>query len=151
MTLHDLLHTHSKHIINEAVASLERSRLSNYEKTGHEHTHHRMMALYVLTTKAIQERNIGPMIAHADTIAEERFKAGFDLSEVQTAFNVLEEILWRYIIKEMSPAEQAHALGLVGTVLGAGKDALAREYVSLASKTKAPSLNLQSLFAGVEG
>ncbi len=108
------------------------------------------MALYVLTTRAVQERNIGPMIAHANTVAQERFKQGFDLSEVQTAFNVLEEVLWRSIIKELAPTEQAHALGLVGTVLGAGKDALAREYVSLASKTRAPSLNLQSLFAGTD-
>jgi hypothetical protein len=151
MTLHELLHAQSKQIINEAVESLERSRLSGYEKSGHEHTHHRLMALFVLTTKAVRERNIGPMIAHAHTIAEERFKAGFDLSEVQTAFNVLEEVIWKYIIKELPGADQAQALGLVGTVLGAGKDALAREYVSLASKTKAPSLNLQSLFAGGEG
>lgn len=148
MTLHDLLHAHSKQIIDESVESLHRSHLSNYEKAGANTAHHRIVALYALTTRAVQERNVGPMIAHADTIAQERFKQGFDLSEVQTAFNVLEEVVWRYIIKEMAPSEQAEALGLVGTVLGAGKDALARGYVSLASKTKAPSLNLQSLFAG---
>lgn len=150
MTLQELLHTHSKRIINEAVEALEHSRLSHYKQAGHEHTHHRLMALYVLTTKAVQERNIGPLLAHVNTIAEERFKAGFDLSEVQAAFNVLEEALWRHIINDIPPGNQAEALGLVGTVLGAGKDALAREYVSLASKTKAPSLNLQTLFAGIE-
>lgn len=151
MTLKELLHTNSKQIIYQAVELLESSRLSHYTQAGHEHTQHRLMALYVLATKAVQERNIGPMIAHANTIAAERFKAGFDLSEVQTAFNVLEEVLWQHIIREIPASEQAEALGLVGTVLGAGKDALAREYVSLASKTKAPSLNLQSLFAGIEG
>ena len=150
MTLHELLHTQSKPIIAEAVEALQRSRLSHYRGAGTEHTHHRILALYVLTSRAVNERNIGPMIAHANTIAGERFKQGFDLSEVQTAFNVLEEVIWRHIIKELEPAEQAHALGLVGTVLGAGKDALAREYVSLASKTKAPSLNLESLFTGTE-
>jgi hypothetical protein len=36
-------------------------------------------------------------------------------------------------------------------VLGAGKDALARAYVSLASKSKAPTLDLQSLFSGAAG
>ena len=35
------------------------------------------------------------------------------------------------------PGELAEALGLVGTVLGAAKDALARAYVSLASQTGA--------------
>ena len=88
------------------------------------------------------------MIAHAEQIATERFNAGFDLWEVQTAFNVLEETIWVRIFQNFPPAELAQTLGLVSTVLGAGKDTLARKYVSLASKTRAPSLNLQSLFAG---
>ena len=91
------------------------------------------------------------MIAHAETIARERFEAGFDLSEVQTAFNVLEEAIWVRVLKNLPPNELAEALGLISTVLGGGKDALARSYVTLASKTKSPSLNLQSLFAGTEG
>ena len=36
----------------------------------------------------------------------------------------------------------------IGTVLGAGKDALARRYVSLASGARAPSLDLAALFSG---
>ena len=44
--------------------------------------------------------------------------------------------------------ELARALGLVSTVLGAAKDSLARAYVSLASQTKAPSLDLSALFKG---
>ncbi len=151
MTLQDVLHEHSSSIINEAMIALQRSHLSNYEKAGTEHTHQRIKALFVLTARGIKERNVGPMIAHANTIAEERFKAGYDLSEVQTAFNVLEETIWRHVIKSVPAADLAEALGLVGTVLGAGKDALARNYVSLASKTKAPSLNLASLFTGTAG
>ena len=54
-------------------------------------------------------------------------------------------------MKNISPNELAESLGLISTVLGAGKDTLARTYVSLASKTKAPSLNLQSLFSGTQG
>ena len=79
---------------------------------------------------------------------EKRYTAGFDLWEVQTAFNVLEEAIWVRVFKSVPPDALAEALGLVSTVLGAGKDTLARKYVSLASKTKAPSLNLQSLFSG---
>ena len=98
----------------------------------------------------MKERNLGPMIAHADTVARERFASGFDLWEVQTAFNVLEETIWQRILAEMPAGEFARALGLVSTILGAGKDALARRYVALATKTRAPSLNLQSLFSGTE-
>jgi hypothetical protein len=64
---------------------------------------------------------------------------------------VLEETIWIHILKELPPTEYAEALGLVSTVLGTGKDTLARRYVSLSSKTKASSLNLQSLFTGMEG
>jgi hypothetical protein len=150
MTINELLHLHAETIVREAEAALERAHLPNYQKAGKEHTHQRIKGLFVLTARAVKERNVGPMIAHANAVAEERFAAGYDLAEVQTAFNVLEEVVWRYIMKELAPEQLAEALGLVGTVLGAGKDALARKYVSLASKNKAPSLNLQSLFAGTD-
>jgi hypothetical protein len=99
----------------------------------------------------VKEKNLGPMIAHVETVARDRFEAGFGFWEVQTAFNVLEEAIWTRILKELPPADYAEALGLISTVLGTGKDTLARRYVSLASKTKAPSLNLHSLFTGTEG
>jgi hypothetical protein len=51
----------------------------------------------------------------------------------------------------MPPDAYAEALGLVTTALGAGKDALARAYVSLASETHAPSLDLTPLFDGTGG
>jgi len=151
MDINQLLHDQSNDILSDAEASIARARLAHYEKSGAEHTHQRLKALYTLTARAVKEKNLGPMVAHAETIARERFEAAFDLSEVQTAFNVLEEAIWVRILKNISPNELAEALGLISTVLGAGKDALARTYVSLASKTKAPSLNLQSLFAGTQG
>jgi len=151
MTLNELLHERSTVIIEDATLAMSRAHLKNYEKSGTGNVHQRLKALLVLTTRAVKERNLGPMVAHADTIARERFAAGFDLWEVQTAFNVLEESIWTHIIKELAPEEYAEALGLISTVLGTGKDTLARRYVSLASRTKASSLNLQSLFTGMEG
>jgi len=44
--------------------------------------------------------------------------------------------------------ELAESLGLLTTVLGVGKDALARTYVSLASHEHVPSLDLRALFEG---
>jgi hypothetical protein len=151
MTLQQLLHDQSSEIISDAEAAIARAHLAHYEKSGMEHTHQRLKALHTLTTRAVKEKNLGPMIAHAETIARERFEAGFDLSEVQTAFNVLEETIWVRILKNLSPGDLGEGLGLISTVLGAGKDALARTYVTLASKTKTPSLNLQSLFSGTQG
>lgn len=151
MTLHDLLHNHAADIVAEAEEALQRARLRNYEKSGRENTHQRLKALFVLTARAAKERNLGPMIAHTETVASERFEAGFDLWEVQTAFNVLEEAIWVRVLRELPPTEFAEALGLVSTILGVGKDTLARRYVSLATKTKTRSLNMQSLFTGTDG
>jgi hypothetical protein len=151
MELAQLLHDSSDEILAAANLAVERTQLKNYLRDGKEHTHQRLKALFVLATRAVKERNLGPMIAHAETIARERFNAGFDLAEVQTAFNVLEEAMWTRIVQTMPTSEYGEALGLVSTVLGAGKDALARTYVTLASKSHAGSLNLHSLFAGTEG
>ena len=151
MTLVELLQAQSNEILKNAFESVKRSQLKSYDKSGDEHIHQRLKALFVLTARAIKERNLGPMIAHAETVANERFAAGYDLSEVQTAFNVLEESIWVDIVKYLPPAEYGEALGLVSTVLGAGKDSLARRYVSLASHSKATSLNLHSIFSGTEG
>jgi len=151
MDLHQFLHDRTNDILAEAVAAMARSHVKHYEEAGAEHTHQRLKALLVLTVRAVKERNLGPMIAHTDTIARERFNSGFDIWEVQTAFNVLEEAIWTRIIKGIPPAELPEALGVISTILGVGKDTLARRYVSLAAKTRVPSLNLQSLFTGIEG
>jgi hypothetical protein len=151
MTLQQLLQERSHDILTDAEDAIKRSRLRNYELAGSVAIHQRLKALFVLTVRATKERNLGPMIAHAETIARERFEAGFDLAEVQTAFNVLEEAIWVRILKELPPSEFAEALGLISTVLGAGKDTLARRYVSLATRTRAASLDLHTLFTGTEG
>jgi hypothetical protein len=151
MNLQELLDAKKTDIITEAQAALARARVSGYERAGEAETSRRLTALFDLTRHAVGERNLAPIVAHAEKIARERFEAGVDLSEVQTAFNVLEESIWMRILKELSPAGRAEALGMISTVLGAGKDALARTYVSLATKTKTPSLNLQSLFHGASG
>ncbi len=150
MNLYELLHRNSSEILSEAFEAMNRARLKSYAEAGPEHTHSRLKALLALTQRAVKEKNLMPMLAHAETIAAQRHSAGFDLWEVQTAFNVLEEAIWKRIIKDLPPDQFAEALGLVSTVLGAGKDALARSYVTLASKSKSPSLNMQSLFAGTE-
>lgn len=148
MALDQILHDRMNEILADAEKSLCGVRLTHYEKAGEEHNRQKLKALCTLTVRAISEKNLGPMLAHAEEIARERFEAGFDLSEVQTAFNVLEEALWKFIIKNLPPVEFGDAIGLVSTVLGAGKDILATTYVALASKAKVPSLDLRSLFVG---
>jgi hypothetical protein len=69
---------------------------------------------------------------------------------VQAASNTLEEATWSRIFAELQPPQFAEVLGRVSTILGAAEEALARKYVSLATNTHSPSLDLQALFAGTE-
>jgi hypothetical protein len=151
MTLTELMKMNSDVIVAHAHDAISRSQLNGYKKAGEEEVNKRLSRLFQLTLNCVQDKNLTPMISYSETIGRERFDAGFDLSEVQTAFNVLEEAIWLKILKELPPEQFAQALGLISTVLGAGKDNLARTYVSLASKTKAPSLNLQAICKGTEG
>ncbi len=150
MNISELLDGYRDEIVNTAVSAMDRTHLQHYERDGVDKTRTRVSTLFSLAAQGVAEKNLTPIVSHAEQIATERYTAGYDLWEVQTAFNVLEEAIWVRIFKSCPPDELANALGLVSTVLGAGKDTLARKYVSMATRTKAPSLNLQSLFSGGE-
>ena len=88
--------------------------------------------------------------AYAREIARQRFGEGVGLQEVQTAINILEEAVWRRVVKEVRPDGLAEALGLVSTVLGVCKDTLASSYVGLATRRHAGTLDLTALFRGTQ-
>lgn len=151
MNLDDLLTVKKDEIVAQAAAAVQRAELQHYEQAGQSLTAERLQTLYELMSRCIRERDLGPIVRYAETLAEERHAAGYDLLEVQVAFNALEEALWQQILAEMAPESQGEALGLTSTVHGAGKDALARKYVALAGQPRPPSLNLGALFAGTDG
>jgi hypothetical protein len=138
-------------IVTAAETALVRAHARHYESAGETEVHRRLEALFDHLLLALRERDLGPLLAFAQAVAEERFNAGYDLSEVQTAFSALEEATWARILAELDPSQLAESLGLVSTILGSGKDALACRYVSLATNTHVPSLDLRALFAGAEG
>jgi len=124
---------------------------THYETAGGDETRRRLEALYDELRAAVESKDLGSIVGYARRLAAERFESGYDLTEVQSAFNALEEATWSNLCARLEPDQLALSLGLVGTVLGAAKDALAREYVSLASRTHAPSLDLRALFSGDAG
>jgi hypothetical protein len=148
MNLTQLLQEKREEIMTAAAASLNRSHLPHYEQAGPQESQERLARLYDLIRHSIEQRHLEAIIAHAERIAQERFAAGYDLFEVQTAFNALEVAIWQKVAQECPPDELVEAIGLVSTVQGAAKDALARQYVSLASQTKVTTLNLGALFGG---
>jgi hypothetical protein len=149
MKLQEILVNNQTDIINEAFYSLERSHLKHYDSSRADENWQRLAKLFDLTMNGIITKSLVEMVNYSEKVAKERFESGFDLHEVHTAYNVLEEALWKSIIKEIDSSEMAESLGLISTVLGTGKESLALAYVSLASKQKAKSLNLTQLFKGV--
>jgi hypothetical protein len=137
-------------IIAAALESVRHSR-THYETAAPQETQRRLEALYDELTLAVSSRDLASITHYARHLAAERFRSGYDLSEVQGAFNALEEATWSTLCARVRPDQLALSLGLVSTVLGAAKDALAREYVSLASRTHVQSLDLRALFSGQAG
>jgi len=148
MTLDLILRDAEPYILDEASAALQRSPGTHYGTAGEQPTRQRLNDLFDLVVAAVRDRDLTAVVAYSERVATERFSSGFDILEVQTAFNALEEAMWRRVVAAEPPLELAEAIGLLSTVLGAGKDALARTYVSLASRQHVPSLDLSALFRG---
>jgi hypothetical protein len=139
---------HRDEIVEEAAEAIRHSHLRHYERTAPFELRRRVETVFDRLVESMDRRDLGPVVSHAEAMAMERFDAGFDLSEVQAAINAVEESVWARLVGGMPMDRLAEALGMVGTVLGAGKDALARTYVSLATRTHVPSLDLRAMFAG---
>ena len=137
-------------IVDVALSDLNRRRVRHYESSGLEETRLRLDRLYDGLLQAVTKRDIGEIVAYARDVATERYRSGYGLSEVQTAFNVLEESIWACVFAELDPSAHAEALSVVSTVLGAAKDALARRYVELATQTHVPAIDVAALFTGTE-
>jgi hypothetical protein len=148
MDLVGVLRTTHDDCLEEALGALGRAHLRHYEASGSEWSRQRLDDLFDLVIECLAKNTLGPICDYARTVAEERFDAGFGISEVQSGFNVLEEAIWHVVMPQVPADDLLEAAGLVGTVFGAGKDALARTWVSLATSQHVPSLDLSALFEG---
>lgn len=137
-------------IVESAVAAIAKRHLFHYERLGREGSSRRVRDLFDRVLDATRTRNVGNVLAYAERIANERYDSGFDFVEVCSAFNLLEESIWQTILDEYPPAEQGAALGLFATIFGAAKDKLASTYLSRATETHVPSLDLGALFRGTQ-
>lgn len=135
-------------ILGEVAEGLKRSHAGHYEASKPEDLRVRLESLFDTVVDCIRSRKLDQVIKYAEQTGRERFASGFGIEEVQTAFNILEESMWRHVVEGVPAGELVESLGLLSTVLGVGKDALARTYVSLASHEHVPSLDLRALFQG---
>ena len=125
-------------VVSDVVASLGRRDQAHHHASSPEQRRREVRHLFELVLRCVQEGSAEPIITPAEQIAADRFAGGADLAEVQGAFNILEEVLWRHVAGTFAGDQRVEALGLVNAALGAGKDALARTYVALASRAASP-------------
>jgi hypothetical protein len=119
-----------------------------YAAAGGVETAQRLDVLFDELVTAVDGHDLTSIVAYARRLARARHAAGYDLSEVQVAINALEESVWKRVFADAPADLVGRSLREVSTVLGAAKDALAREYVALASSTHAPALDVSALFTG---
>jgi hypothetical protein len=143
--LTDILRENSDDLVNDVVAEVHQARLEHYEAEGLRALRERVQALLDLTLECLDSCRAEPINDWAVRVARERYSAGYDLLELQTAINAVEEALWKRILSNTGPEDLAHALGLVNAILGMSKDTLARTYVSLATEREAPQVDFSKL------
>ena len=124
-------------VVDEALAELERRHTCDQASSPEMRRRH-LRNLFELVVRCVHDGDVEPIIASSHQLAVDRFAAGFDIGEVQGEFNVLEEVLWRQVADTLAGDQRIEALELLNAILGAGRDALARTYVALASGADSP-------------
>lgn len=141
-----LLETYREAIITDACAAHERVQLPRYQEAGAETCEERHRKLFDLVVECVRTQSLDPVVRHGERVAWERFEAGYDFREVHTAYNLVEEAIWKQIIAHVPKEALAEALGVTGTVLNTAKASMAAEYIALTTQTRTVSPNLFRMF-----
>ena len=120
-------------VVGEALATLNERDQAGRVASSPAERHQDMEHLFELIQRCVHEGHCEPIIGPSQQMAADHFAAGIEIAEIQVAFTVLEDVLWRYLADALSGDQRLETLRLVNVILGAGRDALARTYVSLAS------------------
>ncbi|HEY6316206.1 MAG TPA: methylmalonyl-CoA decarboxylase [Streptosporangiaceae bacterium] len=117
-------------VIDEALANLaQRSEVRQSPGPGDRRRDVRQ--LFHLVLRCMRAGRAEPIIRPSERIAAHCYAAGIDLAEMQEAFSVLAEVLWRHLADAPADEQLVQALGLLHAIVGEGTDAMARIYVAL--------------------
>ena len=122
-------------VIDEAVAALARGDQAD-RPPGPDGRRREVRQLFGLVLRCMRAGRAEPVIRPCEQIAAHCYAAGTDLAEVQGPFTVLAEVLWRQLADAVAGEQLVQALGLLTAIAGAGKDAMARTYVALATRDR---------------
>ena len=120
-------------VIDEAVAALTESDQARQSPLP-DGRRREVRQLFRLVLRCVRAGRAKPIIRPSEQIAAHSYAAGIDLAEVQGTFTVLAEVLWRQLADALAGEQLVQALGLLTAITGAGKDAMARTYVALATR-----------------
>ncbi len=148
MDVYAVLRDQTTEILDDAVHTLRTAHFAHYESWGEQLTRESLGDLYEHIMISLHHRDLAHIIRHCENLASERFSGGFDLVEVQTTFNALEQTMWRHWVDRAPAEEVAVGVGMLSSVLGAGKDAAARTYVHLASRRHTHAIDVAALADG---
>ena len=120
-------------VIRDAVAALEQRDQARRGVPSPAERRRDVEYLLELVRQCLHQGRSDPIITPSQQLAADCFGAGIDLADVQAAFVVLQDVLWRHLSAALPGDQQLETLRLVNAILGTGKDALARTYVALAT------------------
>jgi len=120
-------------VIDEAVAALAQRDEACHQSPRTDGRRRDARQLFRLILRCMHAGRAEPIIRPSEQIAAHCYAAGIDLTEVQEAFNVLAEALWRPLADALADEQLVQELALLYAIVGAGKDAMARIYVALAT------------------
>ena len=149
MELINILTSDAEVIIKEATDKLNDARLKNYQKVDRPVLHSCLTRLFELTVESIKNSNLLALNEYIDKISRERYFSGFELYEVQTAFNALEEAIWNDIVSKVNQNDLVDSISIISRVMGAGKEFLACNYVRMAKLNKKHTPDVTVLRKGI--
>lgn len=150
MALIEALQGKAQDLVDEAVDLLGHRLHPPYRAVDPEVLRRRLGQTMDTLITALKERTPLPVLVYARRVARSCFNAGFQLEEIQTHFNALEETIWRFLVANESTDHLHEDLARVASIIGAIKDELGRSYVDLAAHHRAPAINTRSLYAGTQ-
>lgn len=134
MTLLELLYNKPDLILLDSTDGLVRAHLQHYDKLSPEKIRLRLLKLFQALEKAVEVNSCEEMIKFMEKVSDERYESGYELHEVQTAVNILEETLWKKIAEFVDRDKQVSAMKQVTCILSKAKEELASEYALLTNE-----------------
>ena len=122
-------------VIDEAVDALAHSDQARQSPIP-DGRRREVRQLFRLVLRCVRAGRAKPIIRPSEQIAAHCYAAGIDLAEGQRSFTVLAEVLWHQLADALAGEQLVQALGLLTAITGAGKDAIARTYVALATRDR---------------